>query len=336
MGQVTYFLMFGLGLVMIIKGSDWFIDAVIWAASVFKIPYIIIGATIVSLCTSMPETFVGLTASLKGETDVAFGNAIGSIALNTGIIMAIIIIFARPILEDRLQFIWNGSFLVGVITFTWVAGMILGEITRILGAILILLLVYYIASNFLQAKKIMGINSEMAAEDVFHVDTTKKTIIKNSFFFLLGITMVIIGSNLLVDNGISIAEFLGVPSMVIAITFTALGTSLPELVTAIASIRKKVTNLGVGNIIGANILNMVEVIGLSALVTPIPMDKDPSILAFQFPLVLIIVSCAVLFGVFSINGFKRWQGVIIFLLYLVFLAFNLFRENTPFLGPIIF
>src|SRR5665648_1052761 len=111
MQQFTYFLMFGLGLVMIIKGSDWFIDVVIWTATVFKIPYIIIGATIVSICTTMPETFVSLAASLKGQTDVAFGNAIGSVAINTGFIMVIIIIFAEPIIENVPAFERSGILL---------------------------------------------------------------------------------------------------------------------------------------------------------------------------------------------------------------------------------
>ena len=355
MQQFTYFLMFGLGLAMIIKGSDWFIDAVIWTATVFKIPYIIIGATIVSICTTMPETFVSLAASLKGQTDVAFGNAIGSVAINTGVIMVIIIIFAEPFIENMPAFKRSGVLLIGVLIFTWVSGLVLGEITRVIGTMLILFMVYYLISNFLQAKKMMDMDIKYDIEDDMKIDkghalyegvsydeeekdinVSRKVILKNIFFFIIGITLVIIGSNLLVDNGIRIAEILGVPSIVIAITFTALGTSLPELVTAITSIRKKVTNLGVGNIIGANILNIVQVLGISSLVTPIPLGKDPSILTFQFPLVIIIVSCAILFGVFGKNGFKRWHGAVIFAFYFIFLISNLLRENMPWFGLIIF
>ena len=150
------------------------------------------------------------------------------------------------------------------------------------------------------------------------IDISRKTIGKYSVSFLVGITLVVFGSDLLVGNGIAIAKLMGVPSIVIALTFTALGTSLPELVTTITSIRKKVTNLGVGNIIGANILNIVQVLGISALIKPISLIGAPSILSMQIPLVFIIVVTAILFGVCSPRGFRRWQGLVLFALYAVF------------------
>ncbi len=355
MSQIIYFLLFALGLAMIIKGSDWFIDAVIWTATVFKIPYIIIGATIVSICTTLPETFVSLTASLKGATDVAFGNALGSIALNAGFVLAILLIFAKPVIEDKPSFLRNGLFLIFLMIFTWSAGLIFGQTTRAIGVFLVILLAAYILFNFFSAKASMDLDIRYDVEDDSKVnsepelyegvsydakendiDISSRVIIKNIVYFTIGITLVIIGSNLLVDNGIKIAEILGVPPIVIAITFTALGTSLPELVTTISSIRKKVTNLGVGNIIGANILNILQVIGISSLITPIPLNRDPSILIFQFPVALLIVSAGVLFGIFSKKGFQRWQGVLILLMYIVFLTVNLLRENSPILGPMIF
>jgi cation:H+ antiporter len=122
----------------------------------------------------------------------------------------------------------------------------------------------------------------------------------------------------------------------LAVTFTALGTSLPELVTTITSIRKKVSNLGVGNIIGANILNVIQVMGIAAVVSPIPVSHDVSIIRFQFPLVLLLSGLAVLFGLTAKGSFKRWHGVVLLVLYSVFLIFNLMRENTPFLGALIF
>jgi cation:H+ antiporter len=355
MGQWMYYLLFLLGLVLIIKGSDWFIDSVIWIAKVFKIPYIIIGATIVSICTTMPETFVSLTASMKGETDVAFGNAFGSIALNTGIIMGIILIFAKPIIEDTKAFKRNGSFLIFVLLLCFAASLYFGEINRPVGFVFIILLMYFLYSNYKQAKTMMNLQASYDIEETLNpedttviaegavydkdegdIDISRGIIVKKIVFFLVGITAVIVGSSLLVDNGIRIAEILGVPSIVIAITFTALGTSLPELVTAISSIRKKVSNLGVGNIIGANILNVVQVIGVSALANPISIQHDPTIISFQIPMVLIIVGLAVVFGIKSKGGFKRWQGFVLLAVYSVFLMFNLLRENMPILGDVFF
>jgi len=355
MGQWMYFLLFILGLAMIIKGSDWFIDSVIWVATVFKIPYIIIGATIVSICTTMPETFVSLTASIKGETDVAFGNALGSIALNTGIIMGIILLFAKPAIENKSAFKRNGMFLIALLILCFFASLFFGEIGRTMGLVYVGLLIYYLFSNYRQAKSLMRPNVEYDVEERLNpedtqtiaegavydkdegdIDISRNVIIKKSAYFIVGIAAVIVGSGLLVDNGIRIAEILGVPSIVIAITFTALGTSLPELVTAITSIRKKVSNLGVGNIIGANILNVVQVIGISALVNPISIAHDPTIVSFQIPMAILLVCLAVFFGIFSKRNFQRWQGLVLLAVYSIFLVFNLLRENTPFLGPIFF
>jgi cation:H+ antiporter len=351
---ISYFL-FALGLVLIIKGSDWFIDSVIWAATVFKIPYIIIGATIVSVCTTLPETFVSVTASVQGESDVALGNALGSVALNTGLIMGIILVFAKPVMENRRAFKRNGIFLLSVLVASLISAIYFGEIGNGMGFVLVGLLLYFLYSNYNQAKsmknwekaydieeKLNPADRRMIAEGAVYdkdegdIDVSKNVVLKKIFFFAVGITGVIIGSSLLVENGIAIAEQLGVPSIVIAITFTALGTSLPELVTAITSIRKKVSNLGVGNIIGANILNVVQVIGISAIVNPITVEHDISIPRFQFPYVILIVGVSIVFGLISKDSFKRWHGVVLLALYSIFLVFNLMREDTPVLGHLIF
>jgi cation:H+ antiporter len=152
MEQWINYALFVLGLALIIKGSDWFIDSVIWVATVFKIPYIIIGATIVSVCTTLPETFVALTASLQGETDMALGNAIGSIALNIGLIMGIALLFAKPEMENRKAFKRNGIFLLIVLTLAFLSAVIFGEIGRAMGLLFIGLLLYFLYSNYRQAK----------------------------------------------------------------------------------------------------------------------------------------------------------------------------------------
>jgi cation:H+ antiporter len=355
MEQWIIYLLFALGLALIIKGSDWFIDSVIWVATVFKIPYIIIGATIVSVCTTLPETFVSLTASVKGETDVALGNALGSIVMNTGLIMGIVLLFAKPIMENRNAFKRNGIFLLFVLMLAFFSTVYFGEIGNAMGLVFVGLLLYFLYSNYSQAKSMKNWEKAYDIEDQLNpadttviaegavydrdegdIDVSRNVVLKKIFFFAVGIVGVIAGSSLLVENGIKIAEQLGIPAIVIAITFTALGTSLPELVTAITSIRKKVSNLGVGNIIGANILNVVQVIGISAIVNPIPVDHDISINRFQFPFVIIIVGAAILFGLMAKDTFRRWQGAVLLVLCSIFILFNLLRENTPILGALIF
>lgn len=329
--------LFLLGLILIIKGSDWFIDAVIWIANACRIPHIIIGATVISICTTLPETFVSLTASIKGETDVAFGNAIGSIAVNTGFIMAILLLFARPVIENKKDFVRNGFFLIILLIFTWIIGFTAGEINRKIGIGLICLLVLYLANNVHSARKLMRSGCVGSRNNPRDCATAKKNNgSKQIFKFLVGISAVVWGSNLLVDNGIQIAYVLGVPPILIAVVFTSLGTSLPELVTVVASIRKKAVNLGVGNIIGANILNIVQVVSVSSVVTPIPLANDKAILYLLLPVTLILVTLAVLFITFGKSGLKRRQGLILLLAYSIFIVLNILRENTPLVGPLLF
>ncbi len=335
MGNSLCFVLFILGLVMIIKGSDWFIDAVIWIANAFRIPHIIIGATIISICTTLPETFVSLTASIKGETDVAFGNAIGSIAANTGFILAILLLFASPVIENKKDFVRNGFFLIALLILVMAIGLTAGEIDRMIGVGLICLLVLFLANNVHSAKKLMRSGcGENQNNGQNCSGIAKSDGMRQALKFSVGVAGVVVGSNLLVDNGIQIAVVLGVPSIVIAAIFTSIGTSLPELVTAITSIRKKASNLGVGNIIGANILNIVQVVSLSSVVTPIPMAHDQVILRVLLPVTLVLVTLAVLYGTFP--GFKRRQGLILLMVYSVFIVLNVWRENTPLIGPLLF
>ncbi len=339
MGPVVNFLLFGIGLAIIIKGSDWFINSVIYIAKVFKIPYIIIGVTIVSICTSLPETFVSAAAALKEETDVAFGNAMGSIAINTGVILAILMIFSRSIVEDHKDIVKNGIFLISTLVLTLIIGLVYGQIHRFFGFLLFALFLLYILKNVYSIRKKKNEERTVNGDDDEYksqVDVSRYTVIRNIIFFLIGISMVILGSNLLVDNGIKIAEILKIPTILIAIIFTSLGTSLPELVTTISSIRKGVSNLGVGNIIGANILNIIQVLSISSIIRDIPLAHDSSILFFQLPLVLAMVSASVLFCIISKKRFRRWYGFVLFGFYSIFLVVNLFRENTPLVGALIF
>ena len=133
MEQAVYFVLFILGLVLIIKGSDWFIDSVVWISTVFKIPQVIIGATVVSVCTTLPETLVSVTAALKGDTDFAFGNAIGSISVNTNFIMALVLLFSAPAIDNRKSYIKNVILLLGLLFSIFLSGVIIGELNLYIG-----------------------------------------------------------------------------------------------------------------------------------------------------------------------------------------------------------
>jgi len=359
MADIFYFILFVVGLLMVVKGSDWFVDSAVWAAEVFRIPSIIIGATIVSICTTLPETFVSAAAALKGESIMAAGNALGSIAVNGGFILAVLLVFTRPYIENRKEFLKNCSFLAFLLLLLWAVGLIFDEISKPMGIGLLFLLVLYIISNVISARKLMDLdiqydivddediskhaNPHMSMPEGLAYDESEndfdlsfQTMMRKIFFFCLGIFFVIFGSNLLVDNGIHIAEILHVPHFMIAVIFTSIGTSLPELITVITSVRKGVSNLGIGNIIGANILNIVQVIGIAALLHPLPIAAEKSILLFQLPLLIVMVLSLICFGLFGKGSLSKWGGLWLLALYFIFLSVNLFRGAVPILGPMLF
>jgi cation:H+ antiporter len=359
MTELLYFILFAAGLFMVIKGSDWFVDAAVWTAEAFRIPSIIIGATIVSICTTLPETFVSSAAALKGESVMSLGNALGSIGVNTGFILAFMLFFTRPFIENRREFIRNGLFLTALLMLLWAVGFFFGKINRPIGIVLIFLFLIYIINNVIAARKLMDLDIHydiVGDEDVLShtdandlmpegiaydesendFDVSYQTLARKIIFFTLGVSLVILGSNLLVDNGMRIAELLHVPTFMIAVIFTSGGTSLPELITVITSVRKGVSNLGIGNIIGANILNIVQVIGISALLHPLPVADEKSILSFQLPVLLVMVLIVTVSGIFTRGRLSKWCGVLLFVLYLIFLSVNILRGAAPILGPVLF
>lgn len=359
MAVFLYFILFAAGLLMVVKGSDWFVSSAVWAAEAFRIPSIIIGATIVSICTTLPETFVSSAAVLKGETTMAVGNALGSIGANMGLILAILLVAARPTIENRKEFIKNCIFLATLLLTLWAVGFLFGVINRPMGIGLILLLLLYIINNVISARKLMDLDIQydiVDEEDIIdnnvsnapmpegiaydeaenEFDVSFQTLARKISFFILGIFCVIFGSNLLVDNGIEIAEILHVSSFMIAVVFTSIGTSLPELVTVITSARKGVSNLGIGNIIGASILNILQVVGISSLLRPVSIANEKSILSFQLPVLIAMVLAVICFGLFNKGRLSKWSGICLLVLYFIFLSVNILREAAPILGPVLF
>ena len=260
--------LFVLGAVVIIKGGDLFVDAAIWMAKVTGIPDIIIGATVVSLATTLPEFFVSTIATINGSSDIAIGNAIGSIICNTGLILAISMMI-MPVNVEKKSFM-KKAFLMIISTVLLLLFSTNGTINRFEGFLLIGILIYYIYQNKKEAKSSLELSDETAAtitNECVKLKPEKKEIIKYISMFIIGTVFIIIGANLLVENAQVIAKYLGVPEAIISLTVVALGTSLPELVTALTSISKKQGGVGVGNIIGANILNIVMIVSTCGIIS---------------------------------------------------------------------
>jgi cation:H+ antiporter len=233
-------LLFIVGLLCLIKGGDWFVDGATGIARRFHVPELLIGATVVSIGTTLPEVMVSTTSALTGHGEIAYGNAIGSVICNSALIAAITIA-VRPGKVDPK------SLRTPVAFFFVAAGVAYttGSFTRPVGLILLAMFVAYIVCNVLAMKNTPAPEEEEQAEE--------GPFAKELGLLVIGAVLIAVGADLLVDNGTLIAQALGVPESVIALTFVALGTSLPELVTAITSLAKGHGALSLGNVIGANV-----------------------------------------------------------------------------------
>ncbi|MEX1376077.1 MAG: calcium/sodium antiporter [Eubacteriales bacterium] len=318
------------GFLLTIKGGDWFVDAAIWVAEVTNIPKILIGATIVALCTTMPELMVSTFAVASGTQDMGIGNAVGSIICNTSLILGISITFL-PSTVSRKSFWIKCAFLVGSILTLAIFALDL-RITWIEGSILVVFLILYFLINVRTAM-------DARSGNVIHesVDTTKKTVTKNLMKFLFGVVFIIIGARLLVDNGVIIAKALGVSDQIIGLTVIALGTSLPELITTISAVVKREFTLSIGNVLGANILNILLIISVCSIMTdsgleismqnvPLIKSQIPQSLYLDLPVAL-AVSLIVMVPALITGKFKRWQGITLlasYVMYIGYLSLDLF------------
>lgn len=306
-------LLFAVGLVCLIKGGDWFVDGSTGIARKFRLPELLIGATVVSIGTTLPEVMVSTTSALTGHSEIAYGNAIGSIICNTALIAAITItVKPGPVNKKTLRtpvmfFFASAVLYAGVAYFT-------GYFSRLVGAALLAIFVVYMVVTVMQMKHNPPEDEDGEEEE------TEKPLGKNIGLLVIGAALIAVGANLLVDNGTLIAQALGVPESVIALTFVALGTSLPELVTAITSLLKGHGALSLGNVIGANLFNLVLVNGVSVTLAPFSVPQSSVIFGRNASLVLEI---PVMFAVMLLmtvpalirGKLSRVQGIALLILY---------------------
>lgn len=299
--MMTTVLLFVWGLILICVGGDRLVDAAVAIAGKLKISQIVVGATIVSLGTTLPEILVSTTAAFDGSASVAAGNAFGSVICNTALIAGMTQII-RPAGKGAAAIGWRGAFFFVVVSVMEIWGLATGAFNRVIGLLLIAAFGFYAYMNI---KSASGEAEE--AEDGGKVSVPKQLLMLVICAFLL-----YAGANLLVDNGILIAQALGVPERVVAVTFIALGTSLPELVTSVISLVKGYGNVGLGNIIGANILNLLLVIGIPAAVTGISLEKQTT--GVDIPLAILVMAVLVVPTVIRKRA-SRVQGIVLLGIY---------------------
>ena len=304
-------LLFILGLVFIIKGGDWFVDAAGWIAEVSGIPRFIVGATIVSLATTLPELFVSSIAASKGQADMAIGNAIGSVSANVGLIMALSMVFLPSALK-RKDYLFKSVLLMGAIALLWLLCSD-GTLPLARGLIMFAVFAVFIWENVKAAKQNARDDTADKPEK-----PTRKTVLRHILLFVLGAAGIVIGSNLLVDNGTLLAQRLGVPENVIALTAVAIGTSLPELVTAITSIIKKEASLSVGNVIGANLIDTALILPVCSVISGGTLNVAASTIRIDMPVCLAVTMIALIPALIS-QRFRRWQGVVLIAIYAAYL-----------------
>ena len=312
---ITAILLLIVGLVLIIKGGDFFVDAATWMAEVSGIPKLIVGATVVSIATTLPELLVSSMAAWEGSVDMAIGNAIGSVTANTGLILAIGII-CIPAIIKRSEYLLRVCLLLGASTLIVVVGSVWGEVGLIASILLIIIFIVAMYDNVHQALIAMRSGKE---EKLGPEQKTKKIIIINIVKFVLGAVGIVIGARLLVDNGTTIAQIAGVPERVISVTIIAIGTSLPELVTTITAVVKKQGSLSVGNIIGANIMDLTMIMPICCLISGSSLPVHETVARIDFPACLICGCVAMLPTMFT-KKFTRWQGILLLVIYAAYLV----------------
>lgn len=313
MSDILIYILFIVGLLLIIKGGDVFVDAAVWIAEAFHIPKFVIGATVVSLATTLPELLVSAMAAAEGKVDVAVGNAVGSVTANVSLILGIGLLFA-PFALKKSQFVWKGILMLLSIALL-LALSLGGEIP--MGLSLLLLIPFALAMwDSLKAGK-----SEKE-ENADPVDTGKKAIVTNVIKFVVGTAAIVVGANLLIDNGSLIAAMWGVPEGVIALIFISIGTSLPELITMITAVKKKETALSLGNIIGANIIDITLILPVCSLVSGSALPLQARSLSVDFPVCLGLSMVAMVPSFFT-GKFQRWQGAVLLVGYLAYAIMTL-------------
>nr|WP_048135654.1 calcium/sodium antiporter [Methanolobus tindarius] len=303
-------------LVMITKGADWFVESAVTISEKSGIPKIIIGATIVSFATTAPEFTVSAMAAYLDHVEMTVGNAVGSAICNIGLVLGTVIaIKAIPI--ELHGFTRKGGFMISS-ALLLLAVSYDGVVSSFDGILLLLVFVGFMYYNFRLQRAVFDGNEEL--REKVPLSDLKKDIV----LFITGALLVVIGSRILVDAGITIAEWLGIPEMIIALTLVALGTSLPELITAVSATLKGHQDISIGNILGANTMDIALILGASSQIRPLTILSQS--LNYDFPIMIALMLILIIFGITG-KKLERWEGGVILGVYVGYIAglFTLFN-----------
>ncbi len=309
------------GALLLIKGGDWFVDSSVGIAKRFKVPEIIIGATIVSIGTTLPEVMVSATAAINNNGAIAYGNAIGSIICNTALIAAITIAI-RPAPVNKKAIVTPIIFFFVSAAIYLVAAYIFGRFDRWLGIVMLIVFGIYMATTIYSGFKnpVQSQNEEDKS--------TNGSLIKDIIVLIVSAALIAFGADMLEASSVSLATMAGIPTEVIGVTIVALCTSLPELVTAVTALAKGHGALSLGNIIGANIFNLVLVSGTAVTISPFVIPEGSKLLGFntsqilEIPLMVGVMALMTLPALIK-EKLRRWQGITLLGIYVAFVILQI-------------
>ena len=296
------------GFIMLIKGADWFVDGAAGIAAKMGIPQLIIGLTIVAMGTSAPETAVSISSAIKGNADICIGNVVGSNILNVLIILGITAtIVELKVAKSTIRY--EIPYMIFITIVLLIMGYTGNKVTLLEGAILWALFILYLAYLFVMARKN---NSDDEYQE-------NKPAWKLVLYIVVGLAIIICGSNITVDSAVSIAKAIGISERFIGLTIVAFGTSLPELVTSLAAARKGNADIAIGNIVGSNIFNILFVIGTTAFILPVTFESK-----FIIDTIICIATGVLLWlGVFRKQKLNRKLGIVMLCAYGTYLVYLL-------------
>lgn len=312
--MIVSIILIAIGFVLLIKGADFLVDGSSSIAKKFHIPEIIIGLTIVSIGTSMPELFVSITSALEGHSDMAMGNVIGSNVCNLLLILGLSTVIHPVKFQRETRLIEIPMCLALTIIFMILCNTNTG-ITRVEAGVLIGLFILFILYTI-----VMGIKGEKfdgQDNDQNKEASTNVSMLKSILYVVLGIVGLKIGGDLTVEHSVKIAQQFQISEQIISLTILAIGTSLPELVTSVTAARKGNSDIAIGNIIGSNIFNMLLIIGVTALIKPITYN-----VVYNVQLIILVVA-TLLLSFFPIippkNEMNRPNGLVYLAFYAIYL-----------------
>ena len=307
-------LLFLVGLVLIIKGGDWFLSGAVWIAEATGVPRFIIGATIVSVATTLPELTVSVTGVLQNEVDMAVGNAVGSVTANLGLILGISVV-CIPSVVHKQQFRLKALLMAAsaLLLFLLCRG---GRLTVGPSLCLVAVFTVYLVSNLTDARTSMA---ENRTESGRGRSVSRRQLAGKLTAFVVGIAAIVMGSQMLICYGSKIAILWGVPAGIIGVTMVAIGTSLPELVTTLTAISRREASMSVGNIIGANVIDLTMILPVCSAVSGGRLTLSRQTIGLDMPVCLGMCALAVLPPLIK-GRFYRWQGVLMLAAYIVYVA----------------